>query len=199
KQVSRFLRKHGLKNTISVPVRKSGLTGSGKANQCHSNVYKLVKVYGGKQLLGFGTNIARSVYLDGTDKLPTHLGFQGTPDTLKLYWHSVWITPEGKAVDVTSDDSRAISYTEDAITFIPCHVLTGDTDAVAKAGIVVPFKFKRKGIWLENELVKESRIRYLWHKDPITKNDRICYMANGGFHNPSKVTGKYHDEILKTA
>lgn len=137
KQVSRFLRKHGLKNTISVPVRKSGLTGSGKANQCHSNVYKLVKVYGGKQLLGFGVNTARSLYLDGTDKLPTHLQWQDTPDTLRLYWHSVWITPEGKAVDVTSDDSRAISSTEDAITFIPCHVLTGDTDAVSMAGMAI--------------------------------------------------------------
>ena len=59
KSVLRFLRKHGIKDPIIVPKRKNGLTSSGEYNECHQNVWELVKTFGGKQLQGYMVELER--------------------------------------------------------------------------------------------------------------------------------------------
>ena len=74
-----LLGKIGLRNIIKVKRRKRGMTSSMKKNGCHQNVRILVEQFGGKQLVGYGIS----------------------KDPFFLYYHSVWITPEGKVIDTT--------------------------------------------------------------------------------------------------
>ena len=95
KSVPQFLRRFvdkilGLEEMIRVPIRTKGLTGSGKKNECHQNVLGLVKRYGGQQLRGYLVNMFEN-----------HL--------ISLVSHTVWITPEGKGVDVTSNSYENIN------------------------------------------------------------------------------------------
>ena len=203
KQVSWLFKQHGFNDVITVPCRKNGLTGSGKEQSCHQNVYKLVKSYGGKHLQGFNVKIAKALYENGRDKKPTHVQYGVTPDTVKLTWHSVWVTPEGNAVDVTNY-KNFLYNSQDTITFIPCHLVTGEKYGVASKGTLIPFKFKLKGIWLEDEngksiKLKTKRIDKFWAVSDISEEDRDWYMKDGGFKNPSSATGKYRDEFLKAA
>ena len=80
-----LLRKIGLQNIIKVKRRKNGMTSSMKPKGCHSNVRILVEQFGGKQLVGYG------ICEEG--KRP-----------FRIYYHSVWITPEGNAVCITDVD-----------------------------------------------------------------------------------------------
>lgn len=82
-----LLGKIGLRNIIKVKRRKKGMTSSMKPNGCHSNVRILVEQFGGKQLVGYG------IWKKG--KVP-----------LYIYYHSVWITPEGKVIDPTSSNDE---------------------------------------------------------------------------------------------
>jgi hypothetical protein len=83
---------------VSVPIRKIGMTGSGRKLDCHSNVSKLVALYGGSDIRGY------EVKYHEEEK-----GFSFNP-------HSVWKTPEGKLVDVTLN---ALGIKEDYFWFIP--------------------------------------------------------------------------------
>ncbi len=74
-----------LPKPILVEPRQTGLTSTGIAGECHSNVRELVKRYGGQQITGFELS-----YVDDSSINPIHLN-----------WHSIWKTPEGKFVDVT--------------------------------------------------------------------------------------------------
>ena len=88
--VHRFVDRIGLGEMIRVPIRTKGLTGSGKKNECHQNVLGLVKRYGGQQLRGYLVNMFEN-----------HL--------ISLVSHTVWITPERKSVDVTSNSYENIN------------------------------------------------------------------------------------------
>jgi len=79
-----WMSKH-LKNIpIKVPIRRNCLTGSGVINKCHWNCHALKKVFGGNVLEGY--------LITNNEKY------------VKLSSHSIWITPEGKAVDVTANN-----------------------------------------------------------------------------------------------
>ncbi len=76
-----FVKSWGIKALLSVPIRKTGLTGSLPYGRCHHNVSFLQERYGGETVLGF------AILEEDT-----------------FFWcipHSVWKTPEGKYVDVT--------------------------------------------------------------------------------------------------
>ena len=94
-------------NIQSVPIRKVGLTGSGKLLDCRSNASKLAITYGGSEVFGYDVS---TVFIDSTE----------TWETKKLERcffynpHSVWKPPEGKFIDVTLN-----SLKEDTISFIP--------------------------------------------------------------------------------
>ena len=106
KSVPQFVRslvdKIGLGEMIRVPIRTNGLTGSGNYKRCHPNVIGLVKRFGGNQLQGY-------IIERGYD--------ERVGDIVSFSHHSVWITPEGKCVDVTNnyeDEDRKL-YTDDSI------------------------------------------------------------------------------------
>ena len=71
-----------LPKPVVVSPRKEGLTSTGRPQQCHKNVEELVLKYGGEGIYGFEL-------------------FQYMNSSIKLNYHSVWKTPEGKFVDVT--------------------------------------------------------------------------------------------------
>ena len=77
-----------------VPIRKVGITGSGRLLDCRSNVSKIVNTYGGSEISGY------DISTEG--------------DCILLNPHSIWKTPEGKLVDITLS-----SLKEDTISFIP--------------------------------------------------------------------------------
>ncbi len=88
------IKRTGFKPALKVPIRMKGMTSKGRPLGCHSNVEYLVHHYGGKRMLGYMVHCCidekSNVYVTDVAFMP----------------HSVWITPEGKMVDVTK---RAIS------------------------------------------------------------------------------------------
>ena len=89
----------GMKKSRMVKVRRNCLTGSGKSNMCHHNVTSLVSVYRGHRVVGF---------------IPTPEVRNNTRGWT-FHGHSVWLTPEGKMVDVTAHNFTS----EDQQWFIP--------------------------------------------------------------------------------
>jgi len=77
---------------IKVKPRQNCMTASGTGGYCHANVRELVNRYGGKMITGY-------------ELYPNAHG-------IKLNWHSVWQTPEGKMVDVTqiNGNNRVSEY-----------------------------------------------------------------------------------------
>ena len=73
-----------LQNVIGVPIRRNCFSASGQKLECHSNVLNLVHVYGGSRIGGF------AVVVNDED------------NSTYFQSHSVWCTPEGKAVCVTA-------------------------------------------------------------------------------------------------
>jgi len=71
---------------IKVTPRQTGMTATGTFAHCHANVRELVNGYGGKMITGYELDVC--------------------PKGMKLNWHSVWQTPEGKVVDVTQLQGR---------------------------------------------------------------------------------------------
>ena len=55
--IRNWLNKNNFKNTLNVPIRRKGMTGSGYKYQCHQNVFNLVNAYGGKRLGGYAVCI----------------------------------------------------------------------------------------------------------------------------------------------
>jgi len=98
KKIKFFTRGLKMKKVQSVPIRKRGMTGSGRKEDCHSNVSKLVHTYGGYDVRGYYV-----VYNEPTK-------------TFCFNPHSVWKTPEGKLVDVTLN-----WIDDDYISFIPVY------------------------------------------------------------------------------
>lgn len=90
-----FARHHKLSCPINVPVRTSGLSSNGTKSMCHANALRMAYRYGGSVLSGL------------------YVGNAPTQNVKVLYSHSVWITPEGKAVCLT------LSGLYENIDFIP--------------------------------------------------------------------------------
>jgi len=122
-----WLRKSGFNSPILVPVRRNCMTGSGFANQCHSNVLNLVTIYGGHRLGGY-------LVTNAVDELGNNITI--------FFSHSVWVTPEGKAVDVT-----AHNFTDDrSVVFIPKFKETKNSNILAD--FVLPKSINKDGVWV---------------------------------------------------
>ena len=106
--LAKIIRKRVGSSILRVSRRKNGLTSSGKTLRCHGNVERLVEIYGGRRQSGY--EIQMNYGTNERKKLKT----------VRLSFHSVWITPEGRAVDVTKK-SAAESYSvdESEILFFP--------------------------------------------------------------------------------
>lgn len=204
KKVVRFLRTQKLTNPIVVPCRQNGLTSSGTRNECHQNVTRLVVAFGGKALRGYAISVRK-------DRQPFGLKLKGQP-YLDIIFHSVWITPEGKAVDVTTYGSGK----KESIIFIPLGEYELDTPDVDGTDAELSFTYKKKKGFAVKGIsgsvgvpYKEININRLlhgkiwWKKSKVTPEDikrNIDYsISNGGFSKPSSVTGKYIDEITEIA
>ena len=123
-----LLGKIGLRNIIKVKRRKRGMTSSMKMNGCHSNVRILVEQFGGKQLVGY-------VIEKEKDGIPFH-----------IFYHSVWITPEGKVIDPTSLPEDEIK--EDYTYFSPVFIYQDDGFWIEGNDIIFPNDLVKKGYYI---------------------------------------------------
>ena len=96
RQVFAFLNIFKMYN---VEIRKNGLTGSGKLGECHTNVTKLVLLYGGEKVHGIAITVA--------------------DDFISFSYHSVWQTPENELVDVTWAKETDKLLSVDSFYFVP--------------------------------------------------------------------------------
>jgi hypothetical protein len=87
---------------LKVTKRKKGLTASGQPNQCHANVALLKKRFGGRHIKGYWVDTCPVI------------------GKTALIWHSIWITPEGVAIDPTmTKDELEGAPSRDFTMFIP--------------------------------------------------------------------------------
>ncbi|MDP7280507.1 MAG: hypothetical protein QGG39_11580 [Candidatus Poribacteria bacterium] len=85
--ILRKIKRLELNPPLKVPMRQNGMTSTGKPLMCHPNVAQLVHKYGGERMIGY------MIWSTGDF-------------TFYLASHSVWITPEGKMVDVTKKTDK---------------------------------------------------------------------------------------------
>jgi len=132
-----FAKHHKLPRPISVPVRTSGLSSKGTTSMCHSNAFRMAYRYGGSVLSGLYVMAAH------------------TRNVKILDHHSVWITPERKAVCIT------LSGFYENIDFIPLwehdhetvkSFVEKETEVTIPSNIAI----SKKGCWFiggENEFL----------------------------------------------
>ena len=196
-----WLQKHGFTTPIQVPVRRNCMTGSGIAQMCHSNVLQLVEIYGGYRLGGYLLDMKQ-------DDCGNEFIF--------FVSHSILVTPEGNAVDVT-----AHNFTEDDIVlFIPKYKESGYQNAlldfalpkhIVKNGVLVNL-YDEKNDEVAAELgldfiqfnknwsfvrLPSSKFNYkLIHESTDQTNfDWKTHLPKGGFTQNSKWSKKSWDEI----
>ena len=167
----------GLNRVIKVPQRKRGLTSSGKEHHCHPNVQLLVDTIGGKRMVGYEVIVNRLCHIRLTD----------------LRFHSVWLTPENKLVDVTKKDEQDYLFCNGIQYFIPVStddILLKDIQQDTTYGknryeiglFPEPMRETTKKPSLEDLLVTEKSMEDLRGKD---------WKLGGVFSQPSISTGKY--------
>lgn len=164
----------GIKDSIEIPIRKNGLTGSGEISECHGNVDLLVRTYGGKSVLGFSYEIHE--------------------DFIKFYSHTVWETPEGKIVDVTYHHREC-----DTFDFLPIvkynpkvEYYTTPPNVIFKSGKIILSEtgdlygkcFSRKDFKKNKKKIKSHLMEKRNFPSPLDM---------GGFSKPSTSTGKYFE------
>ena len=201
------LTKLGFGKMIKVRGRKKGLTSSGIPNLCHGNVAKIVKVYGGKHL--WGVSVRRMEYGEAV----VHPTMKGNVGCTHVYQHSIWVTPEGKLVDVTmtpyNKNKHNFTY-DDENLFIPIAEL-GLEQIMVIPNIDMVDGLGTIALTSEGELIHTlepnaySKNRYI-HSDN-KKPFKIVLVLNqaqrsdygGGFTLPSMFTGKSFDETMLAA
>tara|TARA_B110000858_G_scaffold115677_1_gene132184 strand:+ start:195 stop:875 length:681 start_codon:yes stop_codon:yes gene_type:complete len=97
RKFDKIIKCWNLSKPIQVQVRKVGKTSQGIKNRCHNNVCEIVQYLGGKQVTGFAFTR------------------KDNAEFTQMVGHSVWLTPEGKYVDVTLGKQSRLDH----ITFIP--------------------------------------------------------------------------------
>jgi len=196
--VERGLKKLGLGTRfLSVPKRKRGLTSSGIKSECHRNVALLTKTFGGKHVKGFSCS-----WKTGS----------GPTIVYKFIFHSVWVTPEGKAVCPTWMPER------DVLPFIPVlevstrkdmhgedFLLTSSTrsmgmcltvgwgDVTRTTDEFVPFSRMKPSTIMEGYVFDpklDASILIEGSKD---------YASAGGFTKPSMGTGRFLTNMKEAA
>ena len=188
--VNYLIQRMELNRPIKVPIRKKGMTSSGKETYCHPNVQLLVNKFGGKRLVGY--ILQKHSY---RKKGIRTKGFE-------LLYHSVWITPEGKTVDVTkkydSQKKSMINKNYDFQYFIPV-----TTEDQVLSDFVTTQRYKIHGYghgvfpnpierekW-DNPTLKDLIPVGMKQKDIHGEN----WIEEGNFNLPSIVTGKTWDQI----
>ena len=208
--ISGFVDKIGLGEMIRVPIRTNGLTGSGNYKRCNQNVTGLVKRFGGNRLQGY-------IIERGYD--------EGVGDIVSFSHHSVWITPEGKCVDVTNnyeDEDRKL-YTDDSIIrkgykeyilFVPFGLGLISELGVCVNEVVMTKRWKKKGVFLYPPNKDEDNFVYLnkrdlekfqkkngfldtnHHRERTTPPQVVKQIVElGGFSQKSLGSGKSWDEL----
>jgi hypothetical protein len=181
----KILKKIGLANVLKVTRRKKGMTSSGIGGQCHGNVYKLVNLYGGQQLLGYA--------------LQTNSGYDGLR-CFQVYWHSVWITPEGKLVDPTESVIKC-----DHTYFSPVVLYRNDNVWTQGLDMFFPEEYEEiKYILSGDDLHPDAVIPFFtlsWktsiHSGDVGKTPEGLINQLSGFTKPSLFTGKSYSETEK--
>jgi hypothetical protein len=206
-----WLRKTFKSEIIEVEVRHDGMTGSGYQSLCHDNVVALVMTYGGARVGGFVVN--DDIHIIKGEKC------------LRLVYHSVWLTPENKLVDVTANNFT----TESSVNFLPVvidtvtsvefddiyletrGVLTSvqrdphQTSDFAKRHDYKLIEFSNSNdseeIYDVLALIPYSDFKLEMISDDLSSakdRNRIINKVfdSGGFRNPSSATGKKFDEIV---
>jgi hypothetical protein len=126
--LNRWISQYIKKIPMKIPLRKNGLTSSGRPKQCHSNVAALVKVFGGQSIKGFLICV--------------------NEDMSFLTSHSCWLTPENNLVDVTMSLS---SENETHRYFIPYFNRSNEHEL---ASIYLDRFYRKKGILVDFVLSK---------------------------------------------
>jgi len=184
KSQKKIMKKIGLGNVLRVPRRKKGMTSSGVGGCCHSNVNKLVELYGGQQLLGY--------------VVMTNVGFMGR-SCLQVMWHSVWVSPESKLVDITKSSNPNNDYTH----FLPVTLYNNDNIWTHGMDMMFPENWEDIGYCVQGDISHpEDEGR---HPSQLEWLGTIGSMDTGkfpdpmkdptsGFTKPSLITGKTYNE-----
>ncbi len=118
---------------LKVKKRQNGLTASGAPNLCHDNSALLKKTFGGRHIKGYWI----VPLMEGVPSLGT-----------QMIWHSIWITPEGVAIDPTmTRDELDGEVSRDYSMFIPVAEVTEKLFVTAR-DFVIPHNPKEKGVLL---------------------------------------------------
>jgi hypothetical protein len=201
----KLMKQLDVKSILKVPKRRRGLTSSGKPNHCHGNVRMLVDVFGGCEVYGYS--------LCAMNTTSTQVAF--IP-------HSVWMTPEGKLVEVINtkdeDDAKYIWFEKiiGCTVFAPVSKLYG-VSPIGRTdnwSFVVHQNHKECGIFMltrtgDDFSVEGTMRRFQKGKVvPFTKGFRSKNLRKkerfrrtywdydwGGFSKPSISTGKTFKEI----
>tara|TARA_B100001013_G_scaffold343572_1_gene271569 strand:- start:3214 stop:3840 length:627 start_codon:yes stop_codon:yes gene_type:complete len=179
----------GWKHILEVPKRKKGMTSSGAISECHQNVNKLVNTIGGSALRGYWLTENRDME-------------QGNPpediEFLDFVYHSVWITPEGNATDVT------MRNWEDPYEpwFIPLYQ-TSDSTMKVWMDVSVDEDWVKKGLYVTSADAKQvakiipiAKFRN-YHKKWKDGVRRSWTDEGDGFSKPSIVSKMNFDEFEK--
>jgi hypothetical protein len=206
KQYRQFMRQMGMTDVYKVPIRKTGLTGSGHEGECHDNVAKIQAVYGGKSVKGF------FIYRDTMTKKTT----SQKKKVFRFVSHSVWLTPEGKLADVTygwvKNDVDYIIEGCDLNTIWFSPVVSFDCQKTyyhTLGNYIVPKNYKKFGLWVETDRLESGQ----WNKihtdfcESISKKNHIYDLngsyfdlvdsetSQGGFTESSSATGRSWSKI----
>jgi hypothetical protein len=190
KKIQAFFNRMEWKHILQIPRRKKGLTSSGEPAECHQNVNKLVNTMGGKALRGYWIT-------ENEDQV------QGLPveeiKNLSLFYHSVWISPEGNASDVTMRNH----VDEYEPWFIPLYETTENTMKIW-FDIKVDENWVKEGLELitsadRAEFGKTIKIGQFKRKPSEYKDEvRQKWTDEGkGFSKPSIVSKMSWDEFEK--
>jgi len=181
-----FCKSMGITQVMDVPIRKKGMTGSGKEGKCHSNTMLLATNYGGSVVLGYCVSFE--------------------DDFIRFYTHSVWKTPEGNVVDVTYHQQD-----EDTISFAPLVEYTPRTGIyrpqpdilfTREGKVYVLSEDEEEVTHIPNRRLKTGRKTMRDAFIPFTPfiekydgewEEFIAPLHDGGFTKPSLVTGKYFE------
>ncbi len=201
-----FSDEKGLGEFIRVPIRKNGLTGSGKELMCHLNVGSLVDWKGGTTIGGY------------------HVIFYKDTKSCTFHYHSIWVNSDGNASCVTNNydpekNHMMSRFTEETITtkgnkeyilFIPVFVGNSNSIGWTLKDVTILRDWKYKGFALTDirnrsswtpisvdQIGKSSlltnghgNVKFERWDDEDKKKQRLSYLNRGGFSNPSLATGK---------
>ena len=161
-----FMKKLGIRDVYEVPSRKKGMTSSGQMNQCHSNAAKLQITYGGKVASGFLLHREKVVQLTPAQR---EYYSEEQKSFALVEWscipHSVWMTPEGKLVNVTQD--RPVLGDRSSALFAPLHFVDARKEYwYFLADYDLPKNYLKKGVWVTTNYFSKEHAEEIANQYP---------------------------------